>query len=329
MASKEEEKNKKTNFLLRFSGFLIIILIIGLLIGYKIYYKKIIPEKKVIAEVGREKIYQSELNDLIYSLNYHDENLDRFGNKAGDIKNNLIEALIEYKILKIKAKGLGIEISQEEILKEARNSLRDFDKYDQRRKKITMQEAEFSLLQNKVAEKVVNWREGKFILVRGDLHFYPDPTGLSEKEREKLIPEDLDYARNLVNYIYKKIEKREISFEEGMEIANQDKKTGKPAWGEWKVTFSQSFSKEDSILKSYPIGAVNFWDEIFKAKIGEISKPVPIKKILNENSPIGLEGKEVDAFYLIIKVEKGNIGEANSYNAWIEKQKQELGVKIY
>lgn len=324
----KEPINKNKKFLLLII-IIIIFLTVGLLIGYKIYQEKIPPEKKVIAEVGGEKIYQSELNDLIYSLNYNDENLDRFGERAKEVRNNLVNALIEYKILQIKAKELGIEISQQEVLKEARNSLREFDKYDGRRKSIVMREAEFSLLQNKIAEKVVSWREGKFILVRGDLHFYPEPTGLSEKERAKLIPQDLEYAKNLANSIYKKIKKGEISFEEGMKIANQDKKVGQPAWGKWKVTFSQKFTRDDSILKSYPIGAVNFWEEIFRAKIGEVVGPVPIRKFLSENSPAGKIDEKVKAFYLIVKVEKGNIGEANSYNEWIEKQKQKLGIKAY
>jgi hypothetical protein len=54
------------------------------------------------AVVGGEKIYQSDLNELIYSINYNDENLDRFGDKAEVIRKSMVDGLIEEKILEIE-----------------------------------------------------------------------------------------------------------------------------------------------------------------------------------------------------------------------------------
>ena len=323
----QDKKNIKKYFIIVFG---LLVLIGLLLVGYRVYISKIPPEKKVIAEVGDKKIYQSELNDAIYSLNYNDENLDRFGDKADEVKKSLLDSLIEEKILEIKAKEVGVSVSEDEILKEARNSLREFDNYDKRRQEITKRQAKAGLLKKRIAEKVVNWREGKFIVVRADLHFYRDPTGLSEKERAKLIPEDKEYAKKLADSIYNDIKSGKITFEKGMEIANNDKRVGILAWKPWKVTFSQSFSKEDSVLKPYPLFTLNFWEEIFKAPVGEVTGPVPVKIVLDEDLPlVGKKGDKIDILYLIIKVEKANFGQADSYEKWLENQKKELGVKIY
>lgn len=326
---KQETKKTKRKILPFFVLFIILVLMGGILIGYKIYRDKMPSEKKVVAKVGEEKIYQSELDDAIYSLNYNDESLERFGDRADEVKKALLYQLIEGKILEIKAKNLGITVSDEEILAEARKSLRDFDKYDERRKEIVKDQAKFSLLQKRIADKVVNWREGKFILVRGDLHFNFEPTGLSKEQRAKLVLQDIKYAKELAGSIYNDIKSGKITFEQGMEIANNDPKVGRPAWKGWEMTFSRSFTKADSIRRPFPTGTVNFWDEIFKIKIGEISKPIPIKVIVPEDNIVSKGKTEVEALYLIAKIEKGNLGESNSYQEFIEKQKKELGVKIY
>ena len=311
------------------AGILIIVVGILAIVAYKFYQENLSPQKKVIAKVGSKKIYQSELNDAIYSLNYNDENLDRFGDKADEVKKSLLDSLIEEKVLEIKAKEVGVSVSEDEILKEARNSLREFDNYDKRRQEITKRQAKAGLLKKRIAEKVVSWRSGKFILVRGDLHFQSAPTGISYQERENLIRDDLKYGEELINSIYGKIKKGEITFEEGMKIANEDLKLGIPAWQGWTMIFSQEFSKEDSMSRNYPTYTLDFWEKIGAVSIGEISQPSAVKVILGEDSPAGKKGQAVDGLYLIVKIEDGNNGEAVSYDEWILKMKKDLGVKIY
>lgn len=327
----KSKKNKNTAkikilgvFLLVFAG---LILVAGGFLLYRNYQKSLPPEIRVIASVGGEKIYQKDLNELIYSMDYNNTDLNRFGKDAKKIETSLLDTLIEQKILDIKAKELGITLSDEEILNQARAELREFDQYDTTRQVITKEAAKAKLLKDKISEKVLTWRSGKFILIRADVNFHTLPTNLSFDERSKLIPEDLKYAQDLVNSIYNKVKNGEIAFEKGMEMANNDPRLGISAWKGWKMTFSQAFTKEDSLLKPYPASAPNFWEEVDKINVGELSQPIILKVTLGEDSPAGKKDQLVDGLYLIVKSDQGNNGEATSYNEWLLKAKSEVGVK--
>ncbi len=307
----------------------VLVLIGGSILGYKIYRDNLPPEKKVIATVGGEKIYQSELNDLIYSINYNDENLNRFGKEAKVMKKALLDSLIERKIVEIKSREYNISLTEEEIKARALRNNIEYGKYDERRNNILRKEAEDALFKEKLLDKIITWRSGKFILIRADVNFHAAPTGLSFQEREKLIGEDLKYAKELADSLYSKIKNGEMTFEDGMKLADEDSRLGKAAWQGWTMTFSQDFSKEDSVLKTYPASAVDFWKKIAEVPVGEISQPIPIKVVLEEDSPVGKKGEVVDGLYLIVKAEGGNNGESFSYDEWLSKIKSEFGVKIY
>lgn len=314
---------------------LLVILLLTGFFGYQWYsnYQMLHPKNplnKVLAIVGDKKITQRDLNTEIYGLGFVGS-IENPESISDDTRKQILEQLIENEIITANTKRLGISVSEEEIINKTKaNNLKLYNQISDSQKALMKNTAKFQLLKERLLDKILAWSEGKFIIVRFDLHFYGPPTDLSEEARKNLLPQDKSYAQELINKTYQDIKTGKITFEEGMEIASQDPKLGIKAWEPWKMTYSQAFTKEHSVNKEFPESTPDFWNEVAKVPVGEISNILAIKKIIGEEKSLaGQAGDIVEAFYMIVKKEKGNQGETSSYEEWLQKQKDTLKVKIF
>lgn len=294
--------------------------IVGGYFGYKYYLKKYGIEKDVLAQVGDKKIYQKDLNERIYGIDFQGSP-DNPTLKSDEEKKAILEELIEWEIAELEASKLGIYISDDELTEEIYSRLGYmYNDYTSSQKELTRKTILNDFRLSKIKEEIIGWREGKFILARFD-KTYEAGEDINDIEIAKV---DKEYAQNLINQIYQDITSGKISFEQGMEKADSDPKIGMPAWnGGSTYTFSRKFSKEESKEKDILAASPNFWDEIFKLNENEISEPKTFSII-----DISEKG-EHEAFFAIIKIDKAGKGEFNSFEDWLSVKKNEYNVKYY
>lgn len=280
----------------------------------------------VLAIIGGEKITREEFNEVASGLSLGaDSDTSQI---PAEVKQQMLDKLVETVVLEKKAKDLGIEVPQNEIAERAATLNKDYAKYNATQKGYIEKNARLELLREKVSEKILSWSAGKFIFARFDAHFNTEPTNLSPENRTKLAASDKVYAKKLIDDVYAKINSGQMTFEQGMTKVNSDPVIGKPIWEEWRVTWSQAYTKQDSIERLYPSSSPDFWDKIASAEVGKVSEPMVTKSLLEEGAVVGKGGDSVDGMYLIVKKESGQQGEATNYEDWLKAEKERLGLQI-
>lgn len=318
-------RNKKIIIIIL--GILVFVLI-GIVLFFYLPKQKIFRDKDVIAIVGEKKIYQKDLNVATYSMGFVGS-IENPAPVSDQMKKQILDELIEREIVELKAKEVGVSVVESDVIAKAKLNNTQYDSFEETQKELIRKIARAQILKERVKDKILAWSEGKFIIARFDVHYYDLPSVLSEDQRKVLIPQEKEYAKKLIDQIYENINSGKITFEQGMEIINSDPKIGTSAWDEWTMTLSKSFTKEDSIARNYPNGYPDFWNEIANAPVEQITKPISLKTVVDEECAVASEGEQVDGMYIIIKKEKGSKGEATSYEEWIKNQKNKLDVQTY
>lgn len=313
---------KKNKTLLGIVGVLVVLLIS---LGAYFYLTKQGPfeDKDVLAVVGDKKITQKDLNEMLYSEHF-EGSVDNPPSATTERKKEILDNLVEWSIAELEAPKLSISVSDEEIEKEAKNLLgNSYRSYSDAQKEITKETVSNNLKVARIKDKVLGWRKGKFIITRFD-RVYEEDLDLKSPSVQDVLKNDKEHAQALISQIYQDIKAGKITFEQGMEKADQDSQTGKPSWGEGSENyiFSGEITKEESTEKNLFITSKNFWDEVFKAPNNEITSP---KVFYLKTIGVG----EHEAFFAIIKIEEANRTDYSSYDEWLNKKKQEYKVKYF
>lgn len=303
---------------------LIIIGIAVLVIGTTLAYL-FISNMDTLASVGSKKITKRDLNEQIYGIDFQGS-IDNPKQISLEEKKKILDRLVEQKIAELESKQLGVVSPNEEELETeiARRIGGNYTSYSEEQRKITKKNVSSDMIVEAIKNKIIGWREGKFILVRFD-KAYEDTDDISNPSVIEAANVDKQYAQSLADNIYQDIKSDKITFEQGMAKADNDPRVGKPAWNitSGNYTFSNTFSKEQSIQKGVLAASKNFWSEVFNVGENQVSEPKLIS--IDDTSQNGSH----EALFAIIKVEKSNKSNFSSYEEWLNKKKAEYKVKYY
>lgn len=283
---------------------------------------------KVLAVVGGKDITRYDLNASIYSLGFLGS-VEEPQETSQEVEKQLLNILVEREILERKAEEIGINISEESILNKAKEINSDYDTYSEIQKNYLQDNARYALLRDEVERAVVGWSEGYYVLARFDQHFYGNPSKKSEADRKSLIEKDKTYAKVLIDSIYNDLVNNKMTIEEAIEKTNNDERIGKSSWYGWTMSASSSYSKEEAVLRGKNQRFSSFWEEIANAPVKKYSEVISLDMEVDELSAIGAAGEKVVGAYTIVYKNNGNRGEAASFELWLEREKQELGVDTY
>jgi uncharacterized repeat protein (TIGR01451 family) len=268
------------------------------------------------------------LNERIYGLQFKGS-VDNPEDVDEKTKKQLLDELIENAIVEQEAQRLDISLSDEEIKEEMEKLAPYYETLTSQQQEIVRKNARASLLKEKVKEKVISWYEGKRIEIHFEQHFVSDPSkpadviAKEEAERERKIETDRRYADDLAQQIYEDVTTKKLEFSQAMEKVNSDTYIDYASWsGDNRKPCGEFSTKHLKGQKMYADST--FEEELSKLKRGGISKPFITKLDFGENEP---DLKE--SMWVIVKLERKNEGEANSYEDWFENQKNKLKVKIY
>ncbi len=287
----------------------LIFVVVAVTGGGALYMFKAVTQKansNVIAVVGGKDITKDQLDDKIFGLNFNPNQ------KVDDgTKKQLINELIETEIINQAAARLGVTVSRDEIQKQASANVPGYQTLTAREQTLITRNAEFEVKRDKVKEKVISWREGELANIRFDRHFEINSNGTKDQ-----VAADKKYAQDLANNLYSQVVAGKITFEDLMNQVNNDKYIDIKTYpGRWPAQ-ARKFTKDD-----YYFSFQAFKQKVAAMAKGDISKPFALQETLSN-------GKLGDEFsYMIVKVDSAHNGEADSYDAWLSKEKQELNVR--
>jgi len=242
--------------------------------------------------------------------------------KILNIDNELeaAELLVDDNVLHMWAADEGIVISkQEQKAEELRIS------GNQPVIGCTSLQARVNLLREKLAQNTKKFREGQFVVVNFGRYnpssFYTD--GSSKANQEKLRKEERAYADKLTQSIYRDIKSNKITFEQGMEKAKKDSRTGLESW--YATAFqSRAFSALDYINKQDLLSSEDVRKEVDSLSVGQVSKP--FVHSVKEDVP---KSKPVENNWIIAKVERVGEESSGSVEGLLNQIRAGYGVKIY
>ena len=286
----------------------------------------------LVAVVGNERITVQDLNKKIYGRNMvgdpNDKNIAITSGISTDDKNKLIDALIEESIVRQYAAKNNITVTDEEALARAKADSKGYDDLLPANKAIVLDQAKKNVLSDKVSEKTVTWKKGQYIKIHFDKHFgiaeslSPDKQAALAKTQAVDIAADRIYADNLKDSIYASLTSGKITFSQAMDQVRNDKYIDYTSWdftvGNPGVDFNtQGVSKEASLLENEAFKTV-----LTSTSKGEIAKPFVMK--LDYGDWHKNEQKMIDSQWIILQVTDEHVGEATSYQSWIDQQKTSL-----
>lgn len=334
-----EKKPGFFDWLIKHSKKVMLILIIvslvtsGALIGL-VLYNNATTDPNVLATVGDEEITKSDLNEKIYSTDFGGTPENPTASVDNTKKKELLNELIEDKVVEIEAEKMGINVSEEEIKVEVLKRATKYDEQTDTQKSISRKSVKTGLLREKMKNKVLGSKEGSYILVNFSKNFSSDILATAEQkkkediDREARIKEDSDYAKDLIDSIYDEVKSGKITFKEGMEKAKNDPMFGVEGQKPMTVLQSDNFTYEDfnDKRKVFATDNESIIKNVGSLKAEEISKPFALKVNKSIDSASGTE--QIDGIWIIVKVDRGNQSLAGSYDEWLEIKKKELNATI-
>lgn len=272
-------------------------------------YKARTSNDNVLAIVGGVKITQSDLNKRIWSADPTKGTPDNPEKVSQKVEEQLLNTLIEKEILKQNAARLGINVTDQEVAERIKkDGYTDIDLIGDRKADVE-ENTKINIIRERTQEKVLSWVSGNFIKVRFNRHF-TDMLGGTDQERAA----DREYAKTLANDTYQKLVAGTLTFEQAEQLIQNDKtidiKTFPGNYGNQFGTFDKtswsylfSTEAERNLVKAAPK------ETLVKPFVGKL--------------PTGTDEK-VDGLYFIVKVTDNFKAEADTYEAWLNSQKEKL-----
>lgn len=331
-----ENRGQKPHKLFKYGGLVFVILaflsIVLFLLSQKILFKS---DPNILAVVGNEKITQANLNEKIYSHDFVGSPASP-SNVDIQTQKQYLQELIDNKVIEIEAGKYGIAVTDQEIDKEVRNRAAKYDQQTALQQAISKKSVKAALLREKLKDKILGWKEGSYIVVNYSKNFTSNMVGVSDEQRAKedanrpqQMKEDTDYATTLINSIYADVKSGKITFEQGMEKAKNDPRFGIEAYKPSMILQSDVFTKTDFMNhnKIFSIETHDIEDTIDKTAPGQISQPIALKVEV----PVGKDYSKTESkngMWVIFKVDKGEVTQADSFDEWMAQKKKELKVNI-
>jgi len=263
----------------------------------------------VAAQVGSKTITQDEVNN--------------FAERCFLSPKEAVEYLVDEKVLTSWAENEQITISKE--MQEAEEiRISGIPAVD----KCTATRARVNLLREKLSQKAVKFREGKFIVVNFD-HYLPNPLlsppdAKTEAEREKKLSEDRSYAEKLINSISADLKAGKLNFEQAMEKVQKDPKVGLKSTYATSLQ-SGSFAAEDYIKRNGLLDFDSVREKVDSLAEGAFSEPF-IQKVSTKADG---SGPFEDARWVIIKVNKIGVGVGGTAEELLNQIRNKYGARIF
>lgn len=328
------KKNPPRFFFLVVLGFCLISLIgaLGIYL-YKNLSKNNIEDGDVIAIVNGKKIYTTDLNEMIYGIDFSGSP-ESPNSVDHNKKVELVKQLIEWEIAKQEAKKLGISLSDQDYKKEAIIRLGQdvYDNFDtsftEIQKNIIRKTISNEALITKIRQAVTAQREGGLILARFDMYADQPPQNLTKsqidewyKTREIRYQEDKMYAKKVIDDIYKKLQEKQITFDQAIEITQNDNKLNATHFLPWTVDLSQKFNFERFSEGGNILSREDIRRTIISLKENEFSE-IKTAQVFKSN------GEAVDGFYYIAFVTARKGGDYLTYDDWYQEKYQNYKIQI-
>lgn len=195
--------------------FLVLFFLVGLAvfgIGYYLITTGI--PANAIAGVGDKYITTQDVIDFEDALKGGVKDEAALAKISQKEKDKALGNLIERVLLDQEAKSKNITVNEQDLIKEAKEMNNNFSKLSADQRKEILVNSRYEILKRSVAEKVVAWSSGKFVLIRYDLHFSPEPTLLPVEKRKELTKTDKEYAKQLSERIYGDLVSNKITFDQ-------------------------------------------------------------------------------------------------------------------
>lgn len=300
---------------------------LGVVGGIFYLQKKETPKEKtygpdVLAVVDGVEIKLKDRDNLV-------NNRMLIGIEADISENSMkedVDLLIEDIIIEKEANNKGIKVEESELQNELNKKFPYFESYVVSGKEFAKKRAEINIKKEKLKEKALSWAEGEFFSARFDRIWEDNPNNLTTSvELENAVENDKKYAETFANSIFNDLNIGVLSYDQTTEKIKNDKTIGPSIWlAGANYTFFGTFDKTISQDRGIYSNSSNFWDEVYKANKG-YNKPALIKFIDSEKPADPAH----EAMYTIIKINEKNTGEADTYEEWLTKKKEEYKVKIF
>ncbi|MEM4260831.1 MAG: SurA N-terminal domain-containing protein [Candidatus Woesearchaeota archaeon] len=275
-------------------------------------------DKNVLAIVGGEKIYQKDLNERIYGLEF-EGTLDKPKDVSNFEKKRLLNILIAAKIAEKELASMNISVTDEEVISLMKERLGGvYENYTDYQAKISKKALKSEILINKIKEKQIAWRAGEFFICRFDLPYEIGKDSVNTEESKARYAKDKEYAKKLCNNLYEEVKSGKITFAEAMKKAEADSVIGKPLWQETYV-LSASFTKDDFEQQTY--FEDDFWNVSLKSNKGKLTAP-EVVKLKND-----FDNNQHEAFYAVFNIKEEGDGSYSSYESWFEAMKSKYKVE--
>ncbi|MDX1535850.1 MAG: SurA N-terminal domain-containing protein [Candidatus Spechtbacterales bacterium] len=279
-------------------------------------------EEGVVAKVGDKNVMASEFKDLL-----SDAAPGKDANSIDEeLKKDVLNYLIEGELLKQKAEELGITVSDSDISEK-------IDELDIENTPESRKNAEIQVLRDKVYNEVITRRSLQYITVRFDRYF-GDDFALSEEElerirrgREEVNRQERRYADSVVNDLERRLEAGEITFEEAMNIVEEDVSLSPTHWefAGWPLTgeviFDGSFLpqdlKESPFHKAFEVDTPSLVGP-YLHEMTYLKNPedAAYPELIDEHEKIKKPG-----MWVILNVTEVHNGEALTRDEWLETQR--------
>ncbi len=293
-------------------------------------------DPNVLATVGGQKITKADLNARIYATDFGGTPQNPTAKIDQKKKKDLLNELINDKIVAIEAPKLGISVSDAEVNSEVVKRASSYSKQTQAEQAISREMVREALFDEKLKEKVLGDKEGSYILVNYSKNFEsnmsitPEQKAKEDIGRAQRIQDDTSYAKNLIDSIYADVKSGKMTFEQGMNKAKNDPRFGVEGYQPNTVLQSDNFDKND-YYQGTKIFSLGQNDEVKSyldnMKPGEVSQPIAVKVEVIQAGDTG-KSEAKDGIWLIVKLKKNENQLADSYDEWLQAKRKELDTTI-
>ena len=202
---KPKKINKKTLiFLIALT--LLFFVTAGGAISY-LYSTGFFRDPNILATVGGENITKADLNARIYATDFGGTPNSPTAKVDNNKKKELLQELIENKVIAIETEKLGINVTDGEISKEVLKRAPTYNQQTETEKAISRKSVKAGLLKEKLQNRVLGVKEGSYILVNYTKNFSSNMSASADQKakenlgRDQRIKEDADYAKTLITSI--------------------------------------------------------------------------------------------------------------------------------
>jgi hypothetical protein len=277
-------------------------------------------DDQVLANVGDEKIYQKDLNEEIYGMDF-EGSPDNPPEVSNEDKKYLLDVLVKRKVAEKEMSLLDIKVTDDEVSSLIFERLGyNYEEYTSFQKELVKKAVKGEILLDKVLDKSIGLRAGKMFVCRFD-YSYEFGKDINSAEYQKRTQDDKAYSEKLCTDLYNDVNSGKITFEQAMEKAKADKVIGQSIWGR-TYSIDMVFSKEDFESRRWFRDSVNLYDALSTVKKDELLKPTLISLKNDED-----QSKTREAFYVVAKITDAVESEYTSKDDWFNKMKEKYKVE--